>query len=102
MAETVTIEDLTRQREFNNDHDVWLIFYDYRARVRFKGESRVIGVGSGDYARLHVGDPMVVLYDAGVDDLMSADFRPLYLEFVFPFVVWGILLYAVFRRKKDS
>ena len=98
-AMTVRIEDIDRQKAFRNDRDQATLFYVYQARVNFRGESRVIAAGSDDYEHTHAGDTMNVLYDAELDDMMSVNYKLLYWELIFPFIVWGIFFYCLKRKE---
>jgi hypothetical protein len=59
-------------------------------------------VGRKDFQQVHKGEELPVLYDAGLDDMMGANYSPLVVDYVFPLVVWGIVLYAIFRRRRQS
>jgi hypothetical protein len=101
VAQQVKVEDIyeTSDVHTRDASDDWE-FTVYRARVDFHGEPRIIAVGRKDYEQVHKGEELAVLYDAGLDDMMGARYAPLVADYVFPFVVWAIVLVTIFRRKR--
>jgi hypothetical protein len=104
VAQQVKVEDIYRTMDVNprGDNSDVFIFYVYRARVLFNGELRLIAVGRKDFEQVHPGENLTVLYNAGMDDLMGANYSMLVVDCVFPFVVWGIVLFVIFRRRGRS
>jgi hypothetical protein len=103
IVQRVKVEDIFRTYDTrNHDNSDVFLFYVYRARVIFSGERRFIAVGRKDYEEVHPGGELPVLYDAGVDDMMGVNYRPLAVDYVFPVVIWGIVLWVMFRRRQES
>ncbi len=101
VPETVLVEDIEKEREYqHNRTDDWWISYIYWARVSFRGESRVIAVGSSDFDHTKAGGSLPVLYDQSKDDLMSVNYSLEYSHFILPLFVWFLVLFIYNRRLK--
>ena len=103
VAQSVKVEDIYETMDVHpRDPSDALIFTVYRARVIFRGEPMIIAVGRKDFEQVHPGGQLTVLYDARLDDLMGANYSLLAADYVFPVVVWGIVFFAIFRRRRGS
>jgi hypothetical protein len=101
VTQKVKVEDIYETMDVNpRDPSDALVFTVYRARVDFREKQRIIAVGRKDFEAVHKGEQLVVLYDAGLDDMMGARYAPLVADYVFPFVVWAIVLVTIIRRKR--
>jgi hypothetical protein len=101
VVQSVKVEDIYETVDVNpRDQSDVFIFSVYRARVDFRGGQWIIAVGRKDYEQVHKGEELTVLYDAGLDDMMGANFSPLAADYVFPFVVWALILVTILRRRR--
>lgn len=73
-------------------------WYDYTAIVQFHGEDRVIALDGDDYGKLKFSDPIPVLYNASMNDLVPVNYSPEYSRLVFAAIVAGIAWYLIRRR----
>ncbi len=94
VKQAVRVEDTDRRRAFNDNRsdEIW-ISYEYKARVNFRGEQRVIAIGCKDYEQVHPGEDLIVWNDTALDDMLGTNYTPLYENFIFPLLIWGILLF---------
>ncbi len=100
-VQTVKVEDIYETMDVNaTGPSDQLVFTVYRARVDFRGQQWIIAVGRKDYVEVHKGEELTVWYDAGLDDMMGANFSPLAADYLFPLVVWAIILVTIFRRRR--
>jgi hypothetical protein len=103
VVQSVKVKDIYKTMdEHNTDPSDRIFFEVYRARVLFNGEPRIIAVGRKDFEQVHPGENLTVLYNAGMDDMMGANYHMPVVDIVFPFVVWGIVLFAIFQRRKKG
>jgi hypothetical protein len=103
VVQTVKVEDIYETMDVHpRDPSDALVFTVYRARVDFRGKQWIIAVGRKDYEQVHKGEELAVLYDAGLDDMMGANFSPLAADYVFPLVVWAIILVTILRRRRQT
>ena len=78
-------------------NDIYIAHY-YSATVEYAADSRTIAISESDYDRLKPHDSLTVLYNAGMDDMMSADYHVEKYKWWFPITLWILAVY--FIRKK--
>ena len=101
VAQQVKVEEIYKTMDVHGTDPTDRIFFEvYRARVVFNGEPRLIAVGGRDFEQVHPGENLTVLYNAGMDDLMGANYRMLVVDYLFPVAVWGIVLFVIFRGRR--
>lgn len=98
VVQTVLLVDKGKVVFPSNDTDAW-VDYDYYAVVEFDKERREISISSQDYTNWKAGDRVPVLYNAGMNDMMSPNFSLKYWKALLLIIMWVVIYYIV--RKKS-
>jgi hypothetical protein len=97
-GQSTTVRVIETERTSLTRKSRYRILYTYAARVYHNGRERKIPLEETDYDRLHPGDPLPVLYQATLDDMMPVNYTMSYPVLLAP-VLLGLVSLLFFYRK---
>lgn len=68
-------------------------WYTYSATVQFNNGQREIPIEAADYKRLQPNDPLPVIYNGEVDDMMPLSYGPEYSNLIVTLFMWFLTIF---------
>ncbi|RRB01183.1 hypothetical protein [Larkinella rosea] len=98
----VTVLDKDRHRVGRGSSASSFELYEYDATVNYRTGQRVVPITENEYETLKPKESLRVLYDADLDDLMSATYPGNYSQVIVPLFFWILFLVIFWNTVSGS